>query len=726
LPYTPSPIDTTHVQLAPELTDLVEKLARNVHDAWAKRRIEEGWSHGPWRDDGKKQTPLLVAFDELPESEKEYDRETALQTLKVLVALGGSIEAPKPAPAENAPGVSGLLAAWHSRRPGQLTLEQYRELGRRANAMGESLIASDIADEGRKTWGSDAELRRIKALALARMGSYEEAQELLAELQRENETDEETLGLLARTYKDLWLESADPNDLDRAYESYSKAYGDSPERYWTGINAATLAFARGESEIASALAALVREFCLNEIAGAAGEERYWLAATLAEAALLLGDVTEAESYYAEAYRLATGEVGHVSTTWRNAGIILRYLDPDLRARIERTFPMPAVAIFAGHRIDEPGRAEARFPNELAAVIKAAIFERLEELNARVGYSSAASGSDILFLEALQELGGQTHIVLPCNPDQFLRESVASSGSEWTTRFHDVISRAEEVIIASDQRLRLGSIAYDYSNELLYGLSTARAQELDTRLVRLAVWDGAPGYGPGGTADIVERWKAGGHKVEIINPLELMRKHGVVPRASGMGSHPAAAPPIRTVPGVVSEIRAMIFADAYHFSKLSEDQLPRFLTYFMGPVAALANRAAPKPLYQNTWGDGLFFVFEKLADAGRFALKLAERVAAIDRRAAGLPDELNLRIALHAGPVYRFTDQIIEKVNYIGSHVNRAARIEPVTPPGKIYASNAFAGLAALHCPGLFRFHYVGRIPLAKRFGELPVYQVLAL
>jgi class 3 adenylate cyclase len=166
---------------------------------------------------------------------------------------------------------------------------------------------------------------------------------------------------------------------------------------------------------------------------------------------------------------------------------------------------------------------------------------------------------------------------------------------------------------------------------------------------------------------------------------------------------------------------MIFADAHHFSKLGEDQIPAFIEHFMGPIAALADAARPKPACRNTWGDGLFFVFDRVGDAGRFALQLADRVARIDRRAAELPDTLNLRIALHAGPVYRFNDRITEKVNYIGSHVNRTARIEPVTPAGKVYASSAFAALAAVEAPGQFQFDYAGAVPLAKGFGEYSMY-----
>lgn len=86
--YTPNPIDTADIRLPEELTALTEQLARNVHDAWSASRIAEGWTLGPVRDDRLKTTPCLVPYDELPEQERDYDRNTALQTLKLILKLG--------------------------------------------------------------------------------------------------------------------------------------------------------------------------------------------------------------------------------------------------------------------------------------------------------------------------------------------------------------------------------------------------------------------------------------------------------------------------------------------------------------------------------------------------------------------------------------------------------------------------------------------------------------
>lgn len=90
--YTPKPINTEGIELPDELILLTGKIASNVHDVWAAGRISEGWRYGEKKDTDKKLTPLLVPYDELPESEKEYDRNTALETLRLIIKLGYRIE----------------------------------------------------------------------------------------------------------------------------------------------------------------------------------------------------------------------------------------------------------------------------------------------------------------------------------------------------------------------------------------------------------------------------------------------------------------------------------------------------------------------------------------------------------------------------------------------------------------------------------------------------------
>jgi len=89
--YLPNPAETSDVELPEELLPLIEEMAKNVHEVWAKNRMAEGWTYGPVRDDAGKKHPCLVPYEELPESEKEYDRATSQETLKLILKLGFGI-----------------------------------------------------------------------------------------------------------------------------------------------------------------------------------------------------------------------------------------------------------------------------------------------------------------------------------------------------------------------------------------------------------------------------------------------------------------------------------------------------------------------------------------------------------------------------------------------------------------------------------------------------------
>ena len=90
--YKPAPRDTSGVRLPSAMAALTELLARNTHENWARQRMADGWRHGPRRDDAKKEHPSLVPYDALPEAEKEYDRTTAIETIKTILSLGYRIE----------------------------------------------------------------------------------------------------------------------------------------------------------------------------------------------------------------------------------------------------------------------------------------------------------------------------------------------------------------------------------------------------------------------------------------------------------------------------------------------------------------------------------------------------------------------------------------------------------------------------------------------------------
>lgn len=89
--YIPHPIDTTDVELPEEIKSLTEAISKNVHETWASNRMEDGWVYGPERNDELKHHPGLVPYERLTEAEKDYDRDTALETLKLIIKLGFKI-----------------------------------------------------------------------------------------------------------------------------------------------------------------------------------------------------------------------------------------------------------------------------------------------------------------------------------------------------------------------------------------------------------------------------------------------------------------------------------------------------------------------------------------------------------------------------------------------------------------------------------------------------------
>lgn len=89
--YIPKPINTFDIELPKELNSLLEAMAKNVHEIWALERINQGWTYGEKRDDVLKRHPCLIAYEDLPEEEKVYDRNTSIETLKLILKLGFKI-----------------------------------------------------------------------------------------------------------------------------------------------------------------------------------------------------------------------------------------------------------------------------------------------------------------------------------------------------------------------------------------------------------------------------------------------------------------------------------------------------------------------------------------------------------------------------------------------------------------------------------------------------------
>ncbi len=593
--------------------------------------------------------------------------------------------------------------------------------------LGEPVLAYNAAQSGLERWPEHVRLRQLQGLALARSGDVERASELLGRLAAEGRGDVETLGMLARTHKDQALTAKDGtrrrHHLQEAFRLYRQAFDNARRAdaaggaYYAGINAAALAVLRGDLQRARSIARDVREICRQP-----GEDRpedpsrYWKEATLGEAALILGDSESAALHYTRAAALAGNRFGDLSSTRRQARLLAAHLPGD-GASVAEVLRIPPVLVFTGNMIDRPGRPAPRFPASVEAAVRAAVLECLSGLRPGAVYGSAACGADIICLEAARELGCETHVVLPFPPAEFRRTSVDFAQGDWGLRFERALTEADSVTIASDHRASGSAAAFEYANLILTGIGALRADVLDTELRGLAIWDPRVRGLAGGAASLVALWERRGLPVDKVHPHWF--HEGMVDDGG-----PAAAPEA-SGRAVRHEMRALLFADAVGYSQLSEDQIPGFISGFLEAVAALNRRTEHRFEHVETSGDGLYMVFRDVRDAGHYALELSALMRAFDRKAWGLPPGFDLRIAVHCGPVHCAHDPVTGGNLYTGPHTSRTARIEPITPPGQVYASSAFAAVAAATGVDGLSMRYVGRIPLAKGYGTLALYNVRA-
>ena len=586
------------------------------------------------------------------------------------------------------------------------------EAAERQLRQGEPLTAYNTLQPALERWPGHLRLRQLHGLALARGGDVARANAIVSRLAAEGHEDGETLGLLGRTHKDLALQdegAARAAHLGAAFETYERAYraararGDHAAAGYTGINAAAMAVLRGDLARAHALAGEVRA------AGLAKPGDYWHEATLAEAALILGDVPDARARYRRARALAGRNYGDIGSTRRQARLLEDHL-PRTGEPASAALAIPPVVAFSGHMIDAPGRTPPRFPAKDEGRVRERVMDRMAALSPAAAYGSAACGADLLFLEAARELGCETHVVLPFPPEAFRATSVDYAGAGWAERFERALAAADSVTVASDHAARGSTATFEYANLVLTGMALLRACLLDTSMRALAVHAPAGDALGGGTAAVLASWQRRGLDTEII----LL---GESTPAVATSASPETRPP-----GIRHEIRAMLFADAVGYSKFTEDQVPLYITEFLGGVAALA-RGGPQPFeHVETSGDGLYMVFADPETAGAYALELSRLAATTDWAERGLPAGFNVRVALHCGPVHCGVNPLTGAPVYTGPHTSRAARIEPVTPPGQVYASSAFAAVAAANGTRL-ALTYVGRMPLAKGYGALGLYHV---
>ncbi|MGN6170924.1 MAG: tetratricopeptide repeat-containing protein [Solirubrobacteraceae bacterium] len=569
---------------------------------------------------------------------------------------------------------------------------------------GELLSAFDLAQQGLAEHPDDLWLKHRAVLALARAGATDEAARRLDEYGLAGIPDEDVAALKARIAKDLALRAGGRDRLRlaaRAAELYSAVFTETGG-YYPAINAATLWLVAGDSTRAQELATAVLELLT-------GADSYYEAATEAEARLLLREEARAAAALQRAGALHGGDYTAVAGTRRQLRMICEYLGLDSSPL--SALAGPGVVHFCGHRI---GEHDGRFPPQAEEDVTSRVTEFVSANPPGFAYGSLASGADIIWAEVLIARDCELHVVLPFAREEFVASSVAPSGSRWVERFDRCLAAAMTVRFATDDAFLGDDVLFRYASEYAMGLALLRARYLDAEIRQLAVWDGEPAGGAAGTAIDVTAWRRGGREVIVISP----RREAPVALARTRPAEPHAA----TRTG--RTVRAIVFGDFQGFSKLTDEQLPVFAQRVLGAVADVLAGHREHIAQRNTWGDAVYVVLNHASAAAEFALDLQAAIAAIDLEAEGLPEHLALRLGCHLGPVFLTRDPVLDETVFMGSHVSRTARIEPVTPPGAVYVTEPFAAALVLDGQSGFACDYVGHMDAAKGYGRLRMYRLL--
>jgi hypothetical protein len=513
---------------------------------------------GAWR--GRKASPVYAQLPNL--------REPDWKTLKVgdvnefwqaLEAWQGRVRV---AQGKQRPGDILVLAEETPNRV--LEFEALRTAAKALLDLRRPRYALSVIEQARALDPDDVKCRQLEGIALGRLKRFEEAREKLRRLAEELR-DGETLGLLARTWKDEWTRlwkvhpncEADPltaardtaATLARATEAYVEAFRANPADYYPGINALMLGrlwehTTGRRSRLDLALIAAGVRWAAD--CARARQESYWALVTRAELAIIEEERDAALDDYGEATALAVASrdrfaldsssqtldllrtLGFRSDIVAEAANVIdageRQLDALLGARPERPTEPARVVLFSGHMVDKPGRETPRFPENKAEAAEARIAQELDALGVSpgdLGISQAASGGDLLFATACLARGMRLEVYLPQREPEFLAASISFAAPHWQ-RDYDALKDHRDVVfwIMPDELgpAPEGIDVYDRCNRWM--LHSALSCGLG-KVSFIALWDRKPGDGPGGTehmASLVE--KLTGRHPAIIDPAAL--------------------------------------------------------------------------------------------------------------------------------------------------------------------------------------------------------------
>lgn len=556
---------------------------------------------------------------------------------------------------------------------------------RAAVAAGNELLANDLLYRGLQQGLQHPDLHYLRVQVLASIGSSDLAlkeYEALAPLPAERE--ERWLTLAGRIHKDLALRTNQQRLFLKSAAHYLEAWNHSGSSY-SAINTASM-YAMGlDLEQAQSFARKALESVSNESIDSE-EQQYFAAATRAEAMLILGDTGAVQRQLMLADQVPRGRARRSRTLQQ-----LKRLCAVLQVSTTCLRPLTLPPLIVLRRL---GLADIR-PVEAVEDVLIPRFAANATL-----FTGLCDSFDLVLVEALLMQGHSLHLVLPYRAERMIEGTRERLGDEWAQRLQQCLQRAARV--HTEHGFMGDELAWAAGNvtERVLGLAMLSAQRFggSVQMVEIDPDSQPPRFIP---------------YPDFDDPLLRVRQ------AVGQlhASEPTApAPAGRRMVG-------LIFADFAGFQRLEDVDLMQFWSVLMSGIAELLTRHAQSILLRHTWGDALHVV---TTDAQTAAWIMADIQQYLDlhRLKPGAPlANLTLRMAGHYAPVFEGHDPIHAARTYFGTQLSLTARIEPVTPPGQIYATEAFAARLAIEDAKQFALEYAGEIELAKRFGAYRLYSL---
>ena len=553
---------------------------------------------------------------------------------------------------------------------------------------GNELLANDILYRALQQGLKHPDLYYLRVQSLAGIGSSDLALREYEELApAPAERDERWITLKARIKKDFGLRSGSRRLFLESAEHYLDAWRRFGSSY-SAINAASM-FALGQDWprahglAKKALAATAYE------AGSTVEESYFIAATSAEASLILADLPAVHRHLTEANQCEVA-IAHRRRTLRQMQRLCSALG--ISPAILAPLKLPPLIV-----LRRLGLAQLKPIEAMDAPL-------IPEFPANASlFVGLCDSFDLVLAEQLLQRGHPLQLVLPYRAERLIEATLARLGARWAERLERCLAAAARVHAERGFLEQELSWAAGNVTERALGLALLTASRAggSLQIIDVDPRQQPPRIGAPTCFEAEER----------LAQKALSRLYAEEPAAT--------APSGRRMVG-------LIFADFAGFQRLEDTVLPQFWNGPMRAIAQLLARHGDRVLLKNTWGDGLHVV-TKDADTAASIMADIQHYMTLQRLKPEAPlADLTLRIAGHYAPAYEGFDSIYDARTYFGTQLSLAARIEPVTPPGQIYATEAFAARLAVENSEQFVLEYAGEIELAKRFGAYRLYSLRRL